>query len=103
MNAGSLPICALQVSSVRDAVAHHYGPPSSALAWLHRTPPPPALSSTQFEYQGLDLEEYAERHRAGATTYLDGVATGLAEEGVSARPVILEGKIADELGLSLDR
>jgi len=63
---------------------------------------PPAIaghlvSSSQFAYQGLDLEAYAERHREEARTHLEGIARELTAEGLNARATVLEGLIPETL------
>lgn len=59
--------------------------------------PGPLLSSTQFEYQGLDLEAYAERHREEMGAHLTPIAAALEADGVTVRPAVLEGRVVDEL------
>lgn len=68
------------------------------LVQVHAPPVPgPMLSSTQFEYQGLDLEAYAERHREEMGAHLTPIAAALEADGVTVRPAVLEGRVVDEL------
>lgn len=55
------------------------------------------ISSSAFEYQGLDLEGYAQRHRTEAQQYLESVAKRLDDHGISVSAELVEGNIADKL------
>jgi nucleotide-binding universal stress UspA family protein len=59
--------------------------------------PGPMLSTTQFEYQGLDLDAYAERHREEMGAHLTPIAAALEADGVTVRPAVLEGRVVEEL------
>ena len=69
------------------------------LAHVHRDHPPVhLLANTQFHFEGLDLEEYEERHRVEERDYLSGVAEKMKEEtGLEPEQVLLEGEIVDAL------
>lgn len=74
---------------------------SAALHLLQvQQPPVPGhlLSSTQFQYQGLDLDAYAARHREEAIARLDGTAERIGREGVAAHAAVVEGRrVADAI------
>ncbi len=67
------------------------------LAHVHVPHPPDHfLSNTQFQYEGLDLEEYESHHRDQEQAYLDGVVARIQGD-LSVDSVLLEGSVADEL------
>ena len=55
------------------------------------------ISSSAFEYQGLDLEGYAQRHRTEAQQYLESVAKRISDDGVSVSAELIEGEISEKL------
>jgi len=55
------------------------------------------ISSSAFEYQGLDLEGYAQRHRTEAQQYLESVAKRFDDDGISVSAELVEGGVADQL------
>lgn len=59
--------------------------------------PGPLLSSTQFDYQGLDMEAYAERHREEMGAQLAPIAAAFEAEGVPAHAAVLEGRVVDQI------
>ena len=67
------------------------------LAHVHVPHPPDHfLSNTQFQYEGLDLEEYEAHHRDQEQSYLDGVV-GRMECHPPVDSVLLEGHVAEEV------
>ncbi len=69
------------------------------VAHVHATYlPDQLLSNTQFHYEGLDLNEYDDRHRTEERTYLDRIVVRLGAEGADdVEVVLLEGQIAEEI------
>jgi nucleotide-binding universal stress UspA family protein len=66
------------------------------LAHVHVTHAPDHfLSNTQFQYEGLDLEEYESRYRDQEKTYLSQVERRLA--GAAVDSVLLEGSVAEQI------
>ncbi|MEX2468030.1 MAG: universal stress protein [Gemmatimonadota bacterium] len=61
------------------------------------TVPGHLLSSTQFEYQGLDLEAYAARHREETGAHMTSLADALEADGITVRPAVLEGRVVETL------
>lgn len=55
------------------------------------------LSSTQFDYQGLDMEAYAARHREEMGAHLAPIAESFEGEGITASAAVLEGRVVDQL------
>lgn len=55
------------------------------------------LSASQFEYQGLDLEAYAARHRQESGKHLERVAGALRQQGLEVTGIVLEGRISEVL------
>jgi nucleotide-binding universal stress UspA family protein len=85
----SLPL-ARGIAAAASATVH--------LVQVHApTVPGTLLSSTQFEYQGLDMEAYAERHREEMGEHLAPIAETFEAQGVTARPAVLEGRVIDVL------
>lgn len=67
------------------------------LAHVHVSHPPDHfLSNTQFHYEGLDMEEYEERHRNQERDYLEKVVSGIGN-GAQVDSMLLEGNIADQV------
>jgi len=67
------------------------------LAHVHVPHPPDHfLSNTQFQFEGLDLEEYESRYRDQEQTYLDGVVAKLTCQPPTDW-VLLEGHVAEEV------
>ena len=69
------------------------------LAHVHLDHSPDGLlSNTQFQFEGLDMGEYEDRHRADERDYLAEVARRLKDEtDVSPEQILLEGDVADAL------
>jgi nucleotide-binding universal stress UspA family protein len=66
------------------------------LAHVHVTHAPDHfLSNTQFQYEGLDLEEYESRYREQEKTYLSQVELRLA--GAVVDSVLLEGSVQEQI------
>ncbi len=66
------------------------------LAHVHVSHPPDHfLSNTQFHFEGLDMEEYDERHREEERTYLSEVEARL--DGAPVDSALLEGNVPDEI------
>lgn len=65
-------------------------------------PPDHFLSNTQFHYEGLDLEEYEERHRAEERSYLAEVE-GRIDPHVPSHAALLEGNVAEEIAAHAER
>jgi nucleotide-binding universal stress UspA family protein len=66
------------------------------LAHVHVTHAPDHfLSNTQFQYEGLDLDEYESRYRDQEKTYLSQVESRLA--GATVDSVLLEGSVAEQI------
>ena len=64
----------------------------------HDNPPDGLLSNTQFQFEGLDLGEYEERHRADERDYLGTLAARLEKEmEVPPEQVLLEGEVVGAL------
>lgn len=59
--------------------------------------PGPLLSSTQFDYQGFDMEAYTERNREDIQRHLTTIATALEADGIAAQPAALDGHVVDAL------
>lgn len=68
------------------------------LAHVHVSHPPDHfLSNTQFHYEGLDMEEYEQRHRKEERAYLDGVVARVRTEAPEVNAVLLEGDVSEEI------
>lgn len=68
------------------------------LAHVHVSHPPDHfLSNTQFHFEGLDMEEYEERHRAQEEAYLAEVLDRVRSDGTRVDTVLLEGRVADQI------
>ena len=69
------------------------------LAHVHRDHPPDGLlSNTQFQYEGVDMEDYEEQHRIEERDYLESVAEKVkAETDLAPELILLEGEVADAL------
>jgi nucleotide-binding universal stress UspA family protein len=69
------------------------------LAHVHVPHPPEALiANTQFQYEGVDLDEYDRRDRAWERTYLDGLAQRVVQEcSASVDTALLEGEVPTTL------
>lgn len=73
------------------------------LAHVHVSHPPDHfLSNTQFHYEGLDLEEYEERHRAEEEAYLAEVRARL-DVDTRVEAALLEGHVAEEVARYADK
>lgn len=60
--------------------------------------PDQLLANTQFQYEGVSVAEYDDRHREEERDYLGGLAKHFIEEGLPADATVLEGsRVADEL------
>jgi nucleotide-binding universal stress UspA family protein len=73
---------------------------SAALHLLQvQQPPVPGhlLSSRQFQYQGLDLDAYAARHREEALAHLEDLAGRIGAEGVTVHATVVEGRVVDAI------
>ena len=69
------------------------------LAHVHVSHPPDHfLSNTQFHFEGLDMEEYEERHRAQEEAYLNRVLERVREDGTRVDGALLEGRVAEKIG-----
>jgi nucleotide-binding universal stress UspA family protein len=67
------------------------------LAHVHVSHPPDHfLSNTQFQYEGLDLEEYEARHREQERAYLTEVGARLGGDA-PVDTALLEGHVAEEI------
>jgi nucleotide-binding universal stress UspA family protein len=69
------------------------------VAHVHATyMPDQLLSNTQFHFEGLDLDEYDNRHREEERTYLDGIMVRLGAEGADDVDVaLLDGQVAQQI------
>ena len=86
----SLPL-ATAISRSSGALVH--------LAHVHRDHPPDDLiSNTQFQFEGLDFDEYEARHRAEEHDYLAVVAARMKESSdMAPEQVLLEGDVVSAL------
>ena len=55
------------------------------------------LGHTQFQWEGLDLDEYEQRHRKRARSYLDSILERIQDDGPTADTALLEGRIRDRI------
>lgn len=55
------------------------------------------LSNTQFHFEGLDMEEYDQRHRAQEQEYIDDVVASFEGTAADVDGVVLEGQIAERV------
>jgi len=60
-------------------------------------PPDDLLSNPQFHFEGVDMDEYDDRHRAEEEAYLTGVVRDSDESNLPADCALLHGNVADEL------
>jgi nucleotide-binding universal stress UspA family protein len=82
---------ALDISSATGAAIH--------LARVHDSDPPDGLlSNSQFQFEGVDMNEYESRSRAEERHYLDRMVTRASAEAAGpVDAVLLEGEIARRL------
>jgi nucleotide-binding universal stress UspA family protein len=60
--------------------------------------PDQLISNTQFQYEGVDLEEYDKRDREDEVQYLEGVSSWIQDEGgAEVTPVILDGEVTEAI------
>ena len=69
------------------------------LAHVHIPHPPDALlANTQFQYEGVDLDEYEAHEREWEKTYLDGLTQRVSKEATTAvDAVLLDGDVQETL------
>ena len=69
------------------------------LAHVHVPHPPEALlANTQFQYEGVDLDEYDENERSWERTYLEGLAQRVSRESSAVvDTALLEGDVPNTL------
>lgn len=69
------------------------------VAHVHATyMPDQLLQNTQFQFEGLDMDEYDNRHRQEERTYLDEVVVRLGAEGTDdVQVALLDGQIAQQI------
>lgn len=60
-------------------------------------PPDQLLSNTQFQFEGVDMDDYDARHREEEQAYLAEVVGRIANGHTRVDSAILEGEVADEL------
>jgi nucleotide-binding universal stress UspA family protein len=66
-------------------------------------PPEDLLLNPQFQFQGVDMEEYEERYRSEEEEYLKGLAERLAEEvGKPVTQTLLEGEVSSAIERALE-
>jgi len=60
--------------------------------------PESLLGNTQFQFEGVNMAEYDDRHREEERDYLAGLAKHFVDEGLAADSTVLDGRpVADEL------
>ncbi len=65
--------------------------------------PDSLLGSTQFQFEGVNVEEYDAARRDDDVKYLDGLASRLVADGLSADAKVLDGKpVAEQLSTYAD-
>lgn len=64
--------------------------------------PESLLGATQFQYEGVNLQEYDAEHREQEKHYLAGLADRLSAGGTSVDARVLEGQVAEELASYAD-
>lgn len=60
------------------------------------------LGHTQFQWEGLDLDEYDQRHRAQEETYLARVLERVHDDGTRVDTALLEGNVAQKIAEHAD-